>query len=161
MKQQIYPTSGYDVDSVINDIRESIELERLAESASTWTDLFFPGPALRGMLVVGAGTAVAQQIVGIDAIQYFLLFIIDKTGIADPEVQRVVLIGLGIIKLGFIFVSARFVDTQGRRSLFFISLVGTYNIPEMSVLSIKSLEKVLLYSIGCVVTCLARYFTNY
>jgi MFS family permease len=77
------------------------------------------------MLIVGIGTAVAQQAVGIDAIQYYLLDVIEESGIQLDKAQLGVLILLGILKLLFVVVSSKIYDRRGRRSLFFVSLWGT------------------------------------
>lgn len=65
---KIYP-DGYDVWPVVADIREALEREEAAERAVGWKVIFKPTRALRRMLLVGVGTAIAQQAVGIDAIQ--------------------------------------------------------------------------------------------
>lgn len=119
---QIYPT-GYNVDLVLNDIKESLERERLAEKSMGWGAIFCPTPAFRRMLIVGLGTAMAQQIVGVDAIQYYLLDII-ASSVDSPTVQNVVLVLLGLVKLVCILVAGKFMDTRGRRPLFFLSLIG-------------------------------------
>ena len=86
--------------------------------------IFFPSPAFKRMLLVGVGTAVAQQAVGIDAIQYFLTFILDESGIKTRASQTVVLIALGLIKLVVIVLAGHLFDRKGRRPLFFVSLIG-------------------------------------
>jgi len=64
----VYP-DGFDVDPVVADIREALEREEAAEQAVGWKVILRPTPAVRRMLWVGVGIAVAQQAVGIDAIQ--------------------------------------------------------------------------------------------
>ena len=76
------------------------------------------------MLWVGLGTAAAQQLVGIDAIQYFLMFIIEEAGIDDRVWQSILLIALGVLKLVVIIFAGALFDTKGRRPLFFTSLLG-------------------------------------
>jgi hypothetical protein len=44
------------------------------------------------MLIVGVGVAVCQQLVGIDAIQYFLLFILKQAGVTSTADQFVALL---------------------------------------------------------------------
>lgn len=60
--EDTYPP-GTDVDAMVQDMKESIELERHG-----WSALLRPTPAVRRMLLVGIGVATMQQIVGIDAI---------------------------------------------------------------------------------------------
>eukprot|EP00550_Attheya_septentrionalis_P001542 CAMPEP_0198291048 /NCGR_PEP_ID=MMETSP1449-20131203/8704_1 /TAXON_ID=420275 /ORGANISM="Attheya septentrionalis, Strain CCMP2084" /LENGTH=549 /DNA_ID=CAMNT_0043989639 /DNA_START=279 /DNA_END=1928 /DNA_ORIENTATION=- len=121
--EKVYPP-GFKIDAIIDGIKEAIELESEAEHAVGWKMIFFPTPAIRRMLLVGIGTAVAQQAVGIDAIQYFLTFIIRESGIDSRAKQTVILVFLGLLKLVFILIAARLFDTRGRRPLFFISLCG-------------------------------------
>lgn len=121
--QKIYPPN-YNVDHIIHEIKESIEREISAEKAMGWDMILFPTPAFRRMLFVGIGAAVAQQAVGVDALQYFLVFIVNESGIQTRGGQTTVLIVLGLVKLVFIFVGGYFFDRKGRRPLFFVSLLG-------------------------------------
>ena len=121
--QQIYP-EGYNVEPVLADIKESIERDTTARLSVGWDFLCSNAPALRRMMIVGVGTAIAQQAVGIDAIQYYLVDVIKDSGVESKEGQAVVLMILGGVKLLFIFVGSKFFDKSGRRSLFFVSLSG-------------------------------------
>ncbi|CAB9513228.1 Sugar transporter ERD6-like [Seminavis robusta] len=120
----IYP-KGYNVDLVIDDMKEALERERIAENAVGWGAIFHPTPAFRRMLTVGLGIATAQQLVGIDAIQYYLLDVIEQTTDSETR-QQILLILLGCVKLSCIFVAAKFFDSPaaGRRPLVFLSLAG-------------------------------------
>jgi MFS family permease len=121
--QKIYP-DGYNVDPVICDIKEALEREEAAEIGVGWEIIMFPTPAFRRMLLVGVGTAVAQQAVGIDAIQYYLLDILEESGIESDEKQSILLIFLGILKLIFIVVGGKLFDKKGRKPLLLVSLGG-------------------------------------
>jgi sugar porter (SP) family MFS transporter len=121
--QQIYP-EGYNVEPVLADMKESIDRDTAAQLAVGWRFLCAPSPALRRMMMVGIGTAVAQQAVGIDAIQYYLIDVIRDSGVDSREGQSIVLMILGGIKLLFIFVGGKCFDRSGRRILFFVSLSG-------------------------------------
>ena len=79
------------------------------------------------MLLVGVGTIVIQQAVGIDAIQYYVIDVLDHSGIKSERGQLGVLILLGLVKLGFVFVGGKLFDTHGRRPLFAVSLLGTFS----------------------------------
>jgi len=112
------------VNVIVEEIKEGIEREIAAEHAVGWDMILFPSPAFKRMLLVGIGTAVAQQVVGIDAIQYFLIFILDESGIKSRITQSTILIFLGLLKLAMIFVAGFLFDTKGRRPLMFTSLAG-------------------------------------
>jgi MFS family permease len=78
------------------------------------------------MLLVGVGTSVIQQAVGIDAIQYYLIQVLEHSGIQSDKGQLGALILLGLVKLSFVFVGGKLFDSHGRRPLFVFSLLGTY-----------------------------------
>jgi len=120
--RDIYP-EGYNVELVIDDIKEALERERLAEETIGWMTILRPTPAFRRMLVVGIGIATAQQLVGIDAIQYYLLDILEET-VDSVTGQHVILIMLGFIKLVCIFIAGKICDYRGRRIFLIISLLG-------------------------------------
>ena len=103
-----------------------MERERIAEQAIGWQMLLFPTPAIRRMLIVGVVTAISQQAVGIDAIQYYLIDVLEESGIENEKSRLGVLIVLGVIKLGFIVIGGYFFDKRGRKPLFFVSLIGTW-----------------------------------
>lgn len=118
----IYP-AGYNVDFVIDDIKESLERERIAEETLGWGTIFRPSPAFRRMLIVGLFMAASQQLVGIDAIQYYLLDVIEST--TDSELsQNLLLILLGVTKLSCVYLAGKYFDYKGRRPLVFVSLIG-------------------------------------
>ncbi|KAL9187317.1 hypothetical protein ACHAXT_001420 [Thalassiosira profunda] len=121
--KEVYP-EGYDVNVIVHEIKDGIEKEAMAEHAMGWDVILFPSPAFKRMLMVGIGTAIAQQAVGIDAIQYFLVYILDESGIKSRGAQMGILIALGFIKLAVIVLAGHLFDRRGRRPLFFISLLG-------------------------------------
>ena len=119
----IYP-DGYDVGVIVTEIKDTIEKESIAEHAVGWDVILFPSPAFKRMLMVGVGTAIAQQAIGIDAIQYFLVYILNESGIESRNAQQMILVVLGLIKLGVIVIAGHLFDRKGRRPLMFISLLG-------------------------------------
>jgi len=50
--------------------------------------------------------------------------VLAQSGVNSPEKQSGILIGLGLVKLVFIFVGGKFFDRSGRRPLLFASLAG-------------------------------------
>ena len=121
--EKIYP-NGTDIDIIVKEIKNGIRREIAAEKAVGWEMIFYPTPAFRRMLLVGVGSAVAQQLVGIDAIQYFMDFILERAG-AQEGVQRIMtLIALGVLKLLVIIFAGKAFDKKGRRPLLFLSLIG-------------------------------------
>ena len=67
--EKVYP-EGYNVNKVIQEIKDSIETEKIAEHTVGWGIILNPSPAYRRILLVGIGIAIAQQAVGIDAILF-------------------------------------------------------------------------------------------
>lgn len=122
--QYIYPTTAW-VDTILQDMKDSIHLEEQAQSLVGWKALLCPtSPAIRRMLLVGIGIAIIQQAVGIDSIMFYLLYVLQQSGVETPMGQDLALIGLGLVKLVFVFVGARYFDSAGRRPLLFLSLGG-------------------------------------
>jgi len=122
--EQVYPDQ-YPVDDIVEDIKEALERERLAESSLGWSVICSPTPAFKRMLMVGFGVAIAQQAVGIDAMQYYLVDILDSSGLHSERMISFLMVLLGLVKLGVIVASGFIFDTRGRRPLFFVSLLGT------------------------------------
>ena len=122
---RLFPTKGFDVDPVIEDIKDAVERERLAEHVIGWNAILFATPAIKRMMVVGVLTAVAQQAVGIDAIQYYLIDVLEESGIKSEKGRLGILILLGLLKLIFVIIGGKLFDRRGRRPLFFVSLIGT------------------------------------
>jgi sugar porter (SP) family MFS transporter len=121
--EMIYP-EGFDVTPVLESIKEAIQRDSSTNMALGWSFLWRPSPAVFRMLLVGVGAPVAQQMVGIDAIQYYLVDVIARSGIDSKEGQSLVLILMGMIKLGFVFVGGKTFDSAGRRIGLGISLFG-------------------------------------
>ncbi|CAJ1911319.1 unnamed protein product [Cylindrotheca closterium] len=122
--QEVYPP-GFDVDAVISDIKEDLDRERLAKQIG-WGAVLCPTKAFRRMLMVGLGTAIAQQACGIDSIFYYMNDLIKASGIESETNQLAVLMLLGVCKLVFVFVGGKLFDTMGRRPLLMASLIGMF-----------------------------------
>lgn len=121
--QQIYP-QNFDVDAVINDIKDALQREQVAEHAVGWNVILHPTPAIKRMLLVGVGCPIAQQIVGVEAIQYYLVDIIEKAGFDSSTKESLALIFIGIVKTVFVIVGGKLFDRKGRRPLLLFSLTG-------------------------------------
>mmetsp|Transcript_19704 Transcript_19704/g.44730 ORF Transcript_19704/g.44730 Transcript_19704/m.44730 type:complete len:622 (-) Transcript_19704:68-1933(-) len=115
---------GFDVSEAIEDIKASILEEERSSNMLGWGIFLRPTPAIRRMLMVGVGTGICQQIVGIDAIQYYLVYILENAGIVSRSTQTAYLVLLGIFKLFWIVVAGKLFDRKGRRPLMFVSLGG-------------------------------------
>ena len=109
----------------MQDIKEALKRERASEQHAGWNMIMFPTPAIRRMMMVGVGTAVAQQAVGIDAIQYYLIDVLEMSGINSKKGRLEILMLLGVLKLTFIIVGGKLFDIRGRKPLFMVSLGGT------------------------------------
>ena len=118
------PLLDFEVGPIILEIQSAIQREEISNRRLGWDMIFSPSPALRRMLIVGLGMAIAQQAVGIDAIQYFLVFILEDSGLKRGTLQSWVLLGLGMIKMVFIVDGGFLVDRYGRRPLYLVSVAG-------------------------------------
>ena len=115
------------IDKIVEDIQQSLQLEKEARrhDVGSWGGLLIrPTRAARRMLGVGVGVAVAQQLVGMEAIQYYLVDVIIEAGVESQPVENGLLLLLGTIKLCCVIVSGKLVDTRGRRPLLLVSLAG-------------------------------------
>ena len=121
--QKIYP-KGSNLSIAIQDIQSSIESEIASNNVMGWGLILNPPPAYRRMLLLGVFVSVAQQLVGIESVLYYLVYIIEHSNIESRIVQGVALMVLGIIKLIFILIASEILDRKGRRPLFFSSLAG-------------------------------------
>ena len=120
-------TSTTKIDSIMKEIQTSLDTEREARRhyVGSWGGLLFrPTPAVKHMLLVGLGTAIGQQLVGMEAIQYYFVDVIIQLGIEKEALESLILVGLGVLKLVIVIVSARLVDNHGRRPLVLLSLIG-------------------------------------
>lgn len=134
--QTIYPPA-YDVSAVVAGIKESIQEDVHANEALGWAFLLKPTPAYRRMLMVGIGTAVGQQLVGVDAIGSFLVYIMNDSGMTGRLSQSLTLMALQFLKLMVVLYASKLFDTKGRRFFLFLSLAGT--AASLLVLSINFL----------------------
>lgn len=121
--QKIYPPN-FDISAVVNDIKDALQREQAAEQAVGWKVILHPTPAFKRMLLVGVGIAIAQQIIGIDAIQYYLVDIIEEAGFDSNTKESLVLILIGIVKTIFVIVGGKLFDRKGRKPLLLVSLAG-------------------------------------
>jgi hypothetical protein len=121
--------AGFNIEPVVQDIKEALERERIAEQAIGWNVILFPTPAIKRMLMVGICTAIAQQAVGIDAIQYYLIDVLEMSGVESEKGRLGILMLLGVLKLLFIIVGGKLFDRKGRKPMFYVSLAGTWVCP--------------------------------
>ena len=115
--------SAFNVDIIVGEIQDTIRQEEV-QSKEGWSAIFYPTPTIRRMLLIGLGFPVAQQLTGIESIQYFLLFVFAEAGIKDQSAQYGFLIFLAFLKMIFVVVAGRYFDTYGRRPLVKNSLIG-------------------------------------
>ena len=76
------------------------------------------------VLMVGVGVSVAQQAVGIDAIGYSMVYILDESGIESQEAKMGILAAIGIMGLVLIVMAGRWLDRSGRWPALFASVLG-------------------------------------
>lgn len=124
--KKCYPINA-DVSKVVQSIRESLREETEASgSVSWWTLLCNPTTSMRRMLIVGVGVPICQQTTAIEAVQYYLLYILESSGVESRAKQFQYLIILGVIKLVVIVLAGRLFDHPklGRRPLLLASNAG-------------------------------------
>jgi len=120
------PTEARDL---VDDIRHDFSLEAAdklrADRGATWLALLAtPDKAIRLMVAVGAGAALAQQLSGIQAILVEYEFAVEALGVTASAVSTAFLVGLGFAKLAGALLAAALLDRLGRKSLLLTSATG-------------------------------------
>jgi hypothetical protein len=127
-KLYLKETTEEAIQSILQDIQEDMERERQLQQAGNtglgW--LFQKKPrAIRKILqLMGLGIAISHKICGIDAIQYYLVFVLGASGISSRGVQAQYLIALGGLKFACLFAASALVENLGRRPLLLMSVAG-------------------------------------
>ena len=124
--RRCYPPSS-DVDGVVTSIQAAIEEERNASNAYGWSALLIrPTKTTKRMLIVGVGVAMSQQTTAIEAIQYYILYILADAGVEKRSQQFGILLLIGCIKVVVIVVAGRLFDHPrlGRKPLLTLSNAG-------------------------------------
>eukprot|EP00543_Licmophora_paradoxa_P003532 CAMPEP_0202451982 /NCGR_PEP_ID=MMETSP1360-20130828/10273_1 /ASSEMBLY_ACC=CAM_ASM_000848 /TAXON_ID=515479 /ORGANISM="Licmophora paradoxa, Strain CCMP2313" /LENGTH=292 /DNA_ID=CAMNT_0049070667 /DNA_START=117 /DNA_END=995 /DNA_ORIENTATION=- len=145
-----------DVTIVMREIEDAIEREELAGNMVSWGFLLDPPDSVREMLIVGIIMACAQQVVGVDALQYYAIDLLEEGGISSTVNQLKVLILLGTIKFSFIFVAAYYFDRVGRKTMFYISFSGMAIALTVLAINFWSIDNSVLS-----VCCLGVYFATF
>merc|ERR1719421_1487506 len=93
--RRCYPPSS-NVDAVVAAIQAAITEERNASNAYGWSALLIrPTKTTKRMLIVGVGVAMSQQTTAIEAIQYYILYILADAGVKTRSKQFGILILIG------------------------------------------------------------------
>lgn len=115
--------ASMDRDALVASFEHGMEVEReAAKSANGWSMILSPTPTMRRILMAGIGMATVQQMCGIDAVQYYMLFLLDALNVDDPEAWQVV---FGLIKLFPILIAGIVFDSWGRRPVLILTTIGT------------------------------------
>lgn len=154
--RKIYPTGAADViDSLIEQMSHAIALERMAKSAVGWKELLLchrATPVVQRMLLVGVGIPVAQQLIGIDAIQYYLLDIMEEVGMDSTRHQSMLLVVVAVVKLILNIVAGQLFDSKGRKPVLLVSVLGmilTLLLMSVTMFFGFAYKKVII-GLGCV-----------
>jgi sugar porter (SP) family MFS transporter len=113
------PLVAYEVD----EIRMALQLEREANSSSSFKSLFVGKGNRRRMLVIIA-IAFFSQWSGNGLVSYYLNSVLNGIGIKDTETQTLINGILNIFNYATAIFGALTVDRIGRRPLFLISTAG-------------------------------------
>ena len=123
---------GSDVPAVVAAIQKECDDEDAAGSTGpgrSWQALLCDSPAyVKRMLIVGVGVAASQQTTGVEAVQYYILFILASSGIQGRDAQFGYLLLIGFIKVIVIVAAGHLFDNPrvGRRALLIGSNVGLF-----------------------------------
>jgi len=122
---QLLSPADVDPSSTLAEIQGDIQ-QTLEESGRfRWRDLICcPSKGVRAILLAGIGTACCQQLCGIDAIQFFMLFLMREAGIKTKSAQFQFMVALGFAKLIIIPAAGKILDNVGRRKTILVSVAG-------------------------------------
>jgi sugar porter (SP) family MFS transporter len=128
-----------DPDADVDEKIREIEGQERAEAGTGYRELFTP--RLRPALTVGVGTAVVNQLVGVNAIIYYAPTILSDAGFEDSS-AILATVGIGVVNVLLTLVALTTIDRVGRRPLLLIGtsgvtlslfvLGGVYLLPEQS-----------------------------
>lgn len=101
-----------------------LQSECTLKKRGTWSDVFCAPPEWRRLLWAGMGTAVFQQITGVQAAVYYTPDVLRKAGVDSIDDQFLANIGVGAIKLLFVCFALLVVDKRvGRKKMLLASAV--------------------------------------
>lgn len=110
---------------LVHSLQSEVEEERDAAQGITWYKLLFQSDtATNRKLIAGIGVAMAQQLSGIDGVQYYMLTIFKDSGIESTGEQYQALLAVGVIKVAVITLAGYFFDKFGRKTLLLSSYFG-------------------------------------
>ena len=122
-------SSSEDCHRVLEDMRYAVAYDKEVHREGTvgsWSSMLCSkSPAMRRALLVGVGAAIAQQAVGVDAIQAYLNTVLEQAGIPDGQLSNGIQLAIMFLKLLCTTLGTFLSDRKGRRPIYFISLVGT------------------------------------
>ncbi|XP_010531022.1 PREDICTED: probable polyol transporter 6 [Tarenaya hassleriana] len=118
--------SAAGIDDKIDD--EVVKLDnKKTHGEDVWKDLILrPTPAVRRILLTALGIHFFQHATGIEAVLLYGPRIFKKAGITAKDKLFLVTIGVGFLKMVFIFTATFLLDKIGRRKLLLTSVGGMF-----------------------------------
>ncbi len=147
-----------EADEVVADVQRAVEAGKHEQRAGRWRELF--APAMRKPLLIAAGLAMLQQLIGINTIVYYAPTILRAAGFGDSA-ALLNSVGLGALSIVTTLVTVRVVDRFGRRRLLLFG--GAVMLVSMTVLAVLfgfALLESIAGSVGALL-CLAVFKIAY
>lgn len=112
-------------EKLVEDVQHDHSLENVREPTPScssqgplWSSMIFSeNAAIRYVVLVGVGTAVCQQLSGIDPVLFEFVFILNDIGITSSSSAYALLVLVGVLKLAAAISASRLLDRAGRRPL--------------------------------------------
>lgn len=96
----------------------SLQQERVLGSRGTFSDVICPQPKWRRLIWAGMGTALFQQLTGVEAAVYYTPEVLKAAGLEDEDDQFLANVGVGLIRVIFVVIALFVVDKRvGRRKM--------------------------------------------
>ncbi|KAL1524628.1 hypothetical protein AB1Y20_019516 [Prymnesium parvum] len=117
--------SDEEAEATFELLQEDARTHRaLPSRASARRVLCPPAGAQRALVIAGLGVAFFQQATGVEAAVYYTPETLEAAGIDDEAMLLLATVGVGLIKVVFIIISAFLVESHGRVPLLLLSSAG-------------------------------------
>ncbi|WP_237060099.1 sugar porter family MFS transporter [Microbulbifer sediminum] len=116
--QRLYPGAGA-ADAKLRDVQASVA----ADHKPRFADLLDSAGKIRGIVWVGIGLAVFQQLVGINVVFYYGAVLWQSVGFSESDALLINVIS-GAVSIGACLIALGLIDRIGRKPLLFFGSVG-------------------------------------
>jgi len=101
-----------------DQVMTSLQQDRVLGFRGAWSDVLCPQQKWRRLIWAGMGTALFQQLSGVEAAVYYTPEVLKAAGLDNEDDQFLANVGVGLIRVLFVIVALLVVDKRvGRRKM--------------------------------------------